>query len=500
MSILSANVKLYNPFGNRYLFIFLLCQLFALFVILGAALCENHLIEEGFEKNQLQLITLFCLFASMLILGVTTASIQLDILTKPFSSCLPNHNIIPGRIIFLTGIITNLFYCIVFLLLPHPEGLKGILYIIMIPAIGLLSYFITIFVTFYAQRERQKGAAIMFCVAIIFPLLFMLNNLNVFKFSIDYFVFYSTIPFILFDMLLLFALWKMLVHPDLKRIYFSKDYGILSMRDSLPMVAQLHEIHLTERLPDRVEKESSIEILFLKVVKRFPYLNINRSIVGRLYCMLDRHYTINERYFGISFFIGILLATLLLFFTGYHLTPENFEEVPASDIASILVLIVPCFVVHSIFIPVPHNQLLPTGRSDQFWSSLIVWLIHPMIAIIWSLIIIFLSWLVGNHMPDFTLAGFYYFTYHPLESSLILWVLVIIPVFDTSLHYLEDRYGLIKMFLLILMPISLALFILLTAHTEYRLISIVLLITLANGFFINRLMHYWFKKDLVLFI
>ena len=210
MSILSANVKLYNPFGNRYLFIFPLCQLFALFVILGAALCENHLLEEGFEKNQLQLITMLCIFGPMFILGSTTASIQLDILTKPFSLCLPNHNKIPGRITFRTGIIANLFYCAIFLLLPHPAGLKGILYIIMIPAIGLSSYFIGVLLTFYAQRERQKGTAIIFCVGMIILLLFLLNNLNIFVFSVDYFIFYSSIPLILFDMLLLFALWKML--------------------------------------------------------------------------------------------------------------------------------------------------------------------------------------------------------------------------------------------------------------------------------------------------
>ena len=285
-------------------------------------------------------------------------------------------------------------------------------------------------------------------------------------------------------------------HPDLKRIYFSKDYGIPPMRDNL--ITQLNEIYLGERLPDRVEKESSIEKLFSKLIKGFPYLSISRSIAGRLYCMLDLYCILNKRYFGTSLLIGILLATLLLFFTGYH--TDDFGGVPASDIASILVLIIPCFLVHSIYIPVPHNHLLPLGRSDQFWSSLIVWLIHPMIAIIWTLIIIFLSWIAGHYMPDFTLAGFYYFTYYPLESSLILWVLVIIPVLDTSSHYLENIYGVLKMILLILILFSLALFSILTAHVEYRLISIALSILLANGFFIHRLMRYWFKKDIVLFV
>ncbi|MFC1838999.1 hypothetical protein ACFL1N_05410 [Thermodesulfobacteriota bacterium] len=326
------------------------------------------------------------------------------------------------------------------------------------------------------------------------------KGLKIFIFSVDYFIFYSSIPLVFFTILLLFAVWKMLSHPDLKRMLFLKDLNFtFTPEGGFSNAIQLNEMLKLRLLSDRIEKESTIENLFYKVIKGLPYLNISRSIAGRLYSMLDRYYTLNERYFRTSFLIKIIITTLLIFSTGYYLTPGNFGGVPASDITTLLILVILCMMVCSVLTPVSHNHLLPKGRSDQFLSSIIVWLIHPMAAIIWTLVIIILSWVMGNHMPDFTLAGFH-FKYHPLESSLIIWPLVIVPVLDTFWYCTENLLSVIIMILFIAILITLSIFSLLTVHIEYRIILIAISILLANGFFINRLRRYWFRKDIVLFI
>ena len=495
MSILHANLKLYYPVKNIYFFLNSVYQFFALLGILVIWWGK----KQSAMDNQYSLIYLIPLSISMFMLGTMTAGIQLDVLTKPFSSCLPNHNKIPSRIIFLIGIIANLFYGFIYLLLPHPAGLKGILYFITIFAIGLSIYFFTAFWAFYIQNERQKGLTFICCIILFFVLLSILSGLNVLIFSFDYFILYSSMPLAFFLLLLMFALWKMLTHPDLKRIYFSKDYPMINDQDSYTTATLLNEKLLLSRMSEKAEKESPIERFFLKFIERLPILNIRRSIAGRLYCMLERYYAFNERYFRTSLSIKIILTTLLLFFTGYQLTPGNFGGVPASDITHVLILVIPCIAIHSIFTPVSHNQLLPIGRHDQFWSSIIVWLLQPILAILWIFILIILSWILGNHIPGITLAGFY-FTYHSLELSLILWPLVIIPVLNTFWYYFENLRNAIVMILLLLILFALSLFSLLTTHFEYRIILIALSILLANGFFINRLSRYWFRKDLMLFI
>jgi hypothetical protein len=496
MSILRANLRLYYPVKSIYFFLNAVYQFLALLGIL--VIWWGN--KQSAMDNQYSLMYLIPLFISMFMLGAMTTGIQLDVLTKPFSSCLPNHHKIPSRIIFLIGIIANLFYGFIYLLLPHPAGLKGILYFITIFTIGLSIYFFTAFWAFYIQNDRQKGLIFICCMILFFVLVSMLLGLNVLIFSFDYLILYSSIPLVFFLLLLMFALWKMLVHPDLKRIYFSKDYPMINDQDSYTTATLLNEKLLLSRMSEKVEKESLIGRFYLKYIERLPILNIRRSITGRLYCMLERHYAFNERYFRTSLSIKIILTTLLLFFTGYQLTPGNFGGVPASDITHVLILVIPCIAVHSIFTPVSHTQLLPIGRYNQFWSSVIVWLIQPIIAILWVFIIIILSWILENHMPGITLAGFSYFTYHPLALSLILWPLVIIPVLNTFWYYVVNLRSAIVMILLSLILFALSLFSLLTAHIEFRIILIDLSILLANSFFINRLARYWFRKDLVLFI
>jgi hypothetical protein len=292
----------------------------------------------------------------------------------------------------------------------------------------------------------------------------------------------------------------MLSHPDLKRILFSKDLNFtVTPEGGFSNAIQLHEMLKLKLLSDRIEEESSIEKLFYKVINGLPYLNISRSIAGRLYSILDRYYTLNECYFRTSFSIKIIFITLLIFSSGYYLTPGNFGGVPASDITQQLILVILCLMVCSILTPAPHNHLLPKGRSDHFLSSIIVWLIHPIIAIIWTMAIIIVSWILGNHMPDFTLAGFH-FKYHPLEMSLIICPLIIVPALNTFWYCTENLLSVIIMILFITILITLSIFSLLMVHIEYSIILIAISILLANGFFIYRLRRYWFKKDIVLFI
>jgi hypothetical protein len=274
---------------------------------------------------------------------------------------------------------------------------------------------------------------------------------------------------------------------------------MFNIHDNHKIPVLLNAALLMSSLSERVENEGLIERLFLKLMRKIPFLDIKRSVAGKIYCTLDQYYTLNKGFFKTSLSGIIIVATLLLFLAGYHLTPGNFGGVPASDIVQILFLIMLCMMVFSMFSPASHNQLLPTGRSDQFWSSMTVLITQSMIVIAWTFIIIFLSWIMKDYIPDIQPAGFY-FTYHPLELSLILWPLVIVPVLNSFWYCFDNLTSAIKMILLIAILITMSIFSLLTAHIEYRIILTGLLIFIANGFFIHRLKRHWLRKDIILFI
>ena len=329
--------------------------------------------------------------------------------------------------------------------------------------------------------------------------LHLLTKLKGLTFALDYFLKYGSVPLALFVMLLSFKVWQILVHPDLKRMLFSRDYTLNIDVCNAKKALEVNEAFVMKRISGRVEKNSPMDKQYFMVVEGLTYLSLKRSIAGGLYCMLDRYYTFNERYFRTSLSIKIIVPTLILFLAGYSPSADDFGGRHVFEIIRLFCLSIPCLVVGSSLIPAPHNQLLPIGRSDHFKKSFLSWLIKPLTIIVWLSLILLFSRMLENHMPDLTLPD-YHLRYHSLKPYLILWTLVIIPVADTFMYYFENPCSVITMILVVLILLFLSLFSLFTVNAEYRAISMTLSILLANGFLIDRLARYWFKKDIVSFI
>ena len=94
MSILAANLKhLYQRRGVRFWYVLLLCQM------------PMILMPSKFDRYLGYLIV-------SLLMGVLAGGLQKDILTKPFSFCLPGHRRITRTFIFRIGYVVNpIFAC-----------------------------------------------------------------------------------------------------------------------------------------------------------------------------------------------------------------------------------------------------------------------------------------------------------------------------------------------------------------------------------------------------
>ena len=89
MSVIIANIKLYNPFNNRFLLVnYAILVIMNLFLLCSLGKPE---LTQAFENNQYPLYKMFFFFLSVYLFGTIVGCIQLDVLTKPYSSCLPNQ-------------------------------------------------------------------------------------------------------------------------------------------------------------------------------------------------------------------------------------------------------------------------------------------------------------------------------------------------------------------------------------------------------------------------
>ena len=225
MSILTENIKLYNPLNNGFL-LYNCIILIALFLIIPLSAGDVQMkMAKNLADNNMPFLPIMFLFMSMFYLGAMIAIIQAEVMTKPFTSCLPALHKISAKVVLLSGLIANLIYLIVFIYLPAPTGIKGILYFMSIFACGLLFYFIAAYFTFYIQFKRERAFLALFITGFLLCLISVMVTLEI-TYSLDSLLLYISIPILLLSIWSLYALLKMLANPDFKRSLIFKSQSV----------------------------------------------------------------------------------------------------------------------------------------------------------------------------------------------------------------------------------------------------------------------------------
>jgi hypothetical protein len=319
------------------------------------------------------------------------------------------------------------------------------------------------------------------------------------KFDFSEYISVSLIPLIIISLLMMFTIYKSMTRPGIKRIYFTGKHPFSFEPVDPKSAPKINEAIRINGLSEKRFKPGIFERIFIKTLKNKKYFSDARTIIAKEYCALDKFFTLTGWYSWIVILTGIIIITAVLLLSGYSPFPVDQEGMHFLLKYALLPtgIFFVCYKVVSGFIPVYHNILLPFGRHRQFRSNLYLFLIQIALAVLWFLVVILISWLIKSKTlaPSVNNSGF---TYDTLGLSVLIWPIVFIPALDIFMYYFNILCSCIRMLIFLAVLLALSLYSIFGVDPFYASSTIALAIVISNGFFIERLWRYWFKKDIEL--
>jgi hypothetical protein len=489
MSILGANLKLYIPFQRQPLMfqVYLVLELLLIIVFIGATLSQDSMADLA-QCNQFSYHWLFIFFMFILFIGQMIAMLQLDVLSKPFSFCLPNHHKVPQGIFLLSGTITTLISSFAIIILFRASILKYSM-LIIVPFFVVTAYSLASCFTFKFLFGSFSNLVFELLFIPFFIVIFFQKDLMI---SSNDFISYSSIPLIFAALLLLTATWKTLGAHDLKRKCFERNSNLL-IDPNADFIDQMQTIHtrFSQRMSDTSDNAIPLVEFLLKAMKKSQFFSMYHSLMGRLYYTFSRYYILNLR----EAVLKIFFAAFILFLSGYfggNIT-QQYYDIMISPVPP-LGLLPMCLILSSIFAPSSNNLLLPEGRSRQFMVAFLLWLFKYLTVAILGSMDILVSWIIQNYMPVIDING-YQLIYSHHEIHTIFWALVFMPVIDLIFGYVEVPWRLPAMVFLTSGLFILSLISFLSNSTSIYFITLLVMALITNGFFLLLADNYWFRRD-----
>ncbi len=508
MTVITENIKTHNPFRNRITGFQAFTQMMFPFILLNS-FCRNAM-EKAIEANLFPgIVVLF--FISMFLLSSMVAVTQLELLSKPFSSCLPNQGKVQKNIYLLSESAAVLLYGIILFVLPHPSGFTGILYFVSNLSIGILLFTFGSFATFYIQKNREKGIWLFITPVIIMAAGLFLGCLDIIPFAmrLDKFLYYFTAPLFVLTVFAIFYLNRYMTGYDFTKGLALKNFSMPNQGSTVSSMEATDKF-IMDRLSDNAEeKETAIDRIFTKINKKYPQPSIIKSAAGKLYCVLDRYLTINKRQTAPVLLFKLIILSALPLLTGYQVNLfdvsyaaaeiANFLKAMLNMIIIFMAMLMFSITISTVLRPFNHNQLFPEGRLQRFCSTIIPWLIKQSVIASWVFLIIFSSHFFAGIMPVIDFSNLE-LQYNVPDFSVVLYTLVIVPVFDLFMFYYEKPCSVIAMIIYLLSLAVLSFYSLLNAGTAAGHLALILAVLISNGFFIERLAVHTLKKDINFFL
>jgi hypothetical protein len=391
MSILTINLKhLYQRRGLWLVYAFL-----GLFVFMSILIPLEH---PGAGKGQY-----VGLVALAFVVGLILAALPIEIVTKPFSYCLPGHRKVPRKFVFCIGIVFNLFGSLLFIMYPGLQSGQLVLVVCSAFFAGMILYWLGVGLAF---GVRGSGAWIAFSPLVIlggsfFGLHKVLESVIV------------GIPFgvILVGILSSVVAWIWLGDEGWARKYCAVPWiGFFDVWNRFKMQRYI-KVRAAVKW-DKLKQHPSpwVETFFLGRMNRQGYFGTGRYIWGGLYTM-----------FGVALsqwkaaFSGVFLALVIVCFLGYM--------GPGTDI----LFIMPAFIIAQMRLPVYSSMLISGGRKERYRCAMTLVITLAVLITVLVTVIAALSQLLAEIMPDITLRG-RTFIFHAMNIQLFFVPLLMIPI------------------------------------------------------------------------
>ena len=459
MSILTVNLKhLYQRRGLWLAYVFL-----GLFTFVGIAVSFKHPAARQGQFTGLVVLAF--------VVGLLLALLPIEVLSKPFSYCLPGHRKVVRKFIFSVAVVFNFLASLRFLWYPGLNSGQLVLAVCSALFAGLIFYWLGVWLAF---GFRNSAALIGFLPLVIFGGAFFGLHRALERAIVE-------IPFgiILVGILSSIVVWIWLGDERWARRYCGvPGIGFFDAwnRDKMQKYRQ---VRLAKKW-DKLRKHPSpwVETFFLGRMNRYDYVSTGRYIWGGLYTTFG--IALSQLSQWKAAFSSAFCALLLVCFLGY-MGPGGRN----------ILFIMPVFMMAQMRLPVYSSMLISGGRNERYRCAMTQVITTAVLITALVTIVAALSLPLAAVMPDITLRGST-FTFHAMNIELFFVPLLMIPiVFTIQLIFYRKP---IFMMLLIMLPIMLLIMLLCTTgivwnwHKQLgamiKLISIIALLVLSWGTFL----------------
>lgn len=502
MSSFRENLKLYLPFQNKSVTGIYLLQLFP-FTFLFIDPNISTQMTEAAQLAKYSYTPIFPFIFSMFFFGRLVSSIQYEILLKPVSFILPDHDKIRLKIIMLFGAGASLLFLIIFILLPEqPVNFKYFIYVLLFTITGLPFYFIGVYLSFISYKiYRIPILFFSFFLIFICSMLLLMAGITFmqdYKYSFVQFILQLFLP-LFFSFILIFSVvLRLLKDSDLKRKHSSSYHRSFFQTSEGHVIGLFGKVEIT----DDKDWESLPGQYLMRQMCSNPYLGIKKTLMGVLYHVVEFMYYSNGQSKGNKgLLLTLIILTLIQLLTGYKVDLFSLHTHAMFSSAPVFML---CILFSIYFKPYDNNILLPIGRSNQFKSNYLAWLSKFVFITGWIIFTVLLSCILNIFMPDLSFLG-YELNYNTLGFFPIFLPLVIIPAYDIFMDIIKFKASIISLFLsggiiggigaYLILPFNNKTQII---DTEIPLIWIsLIIIIISNSAYFFMLKRHWFRSDIV---
>lgn len=336
--------------------------------------------------------------------GVFVGNMQRDVLTKPFSFCLPGHRRIPKLFIFWIGGVVNLILGCVFLLYPVLSFPYVLMAILAGGFVGMILYFYGVCIPFLGLEKQLWGIYLLLILGVIF-----------FKWDkvVQNMIISWPIPMILASGLVCVWFWRLFGRDSLARLHCGR--LVFGEFDTSLKAQKYRQAQADRKLTAAKAKffEKLHEFL-LRRMNRYEFLGKGRYVWGNLYMTFGRG-------FGTWQMKDVLASCALISFLVLF-----FGFVGKGDVVNLL-FVIPALGVLSLDLLPYRCMLFPAGRAEKYFSTLVLAVIITFLAAVLTLALTGISVLLEKLLPEFGSKADV-LSYHGMDIGQFYIFLLVIPI------------------------------------------------------------------------
>ena len=410
MSILTVNLKhLYQRRG-----LWLLYVLVITFAFTGIAV-----LFDGTKAGEGRYVGLIVL---AFIVGLLLSVLPIEVMSKPFSYCLPGHRKMLRKFVFCVGIVFNILGSMLFFVYPALNGWYLVLVVCSAFFAGMIFYLLGAGLAFGARKS-------VFFIGFL-PLIIIAGRFFELHTILERVIVENPLVVISLGILVSFIVWLWLGDEGRARRYCNVPWAGFFDAFNPSKMKRISRIRMAGKW-DKFKKYTGLrmERFFLGRMNKHDYISAGRYIWGSLYAACVGP-AIQWK--------GILsIVILFVFFLGYMGLAATF-----------MFFFIPAIMVMNMRLPAHSSMLIAGGRRERYAGTITVVAAATVLISIAAIAVVVLSMLLEATVPELTLRGFT-FTYRAVSAKNIFVPLVIIP-FAFSIRLIFYRRPVYTLMILIL--------------------------------------------------